>query len=146
MPSRGAGVLSQDWEPVVLSKRAPRQSEKKDPNAVSEALRAGAPIETVKKFAAGSNKAGSTAVPTLNTKKLDDDTENLSHDKLSSEVKQNIQKARLAAKLTQAQLAQKINEKPQVVQEYESGKAIPNQQVLAKLERVLGVKLRGLKK
>lgn len=27
--------------------------------------------------------------------------------------------------------------------EYESGKAIPNQQVLGKLERALGVKLRG---
>ncbi len=50
---------------------------------------------------------------------------------------------RLAKKLTQAQLAQQINERPQVVQEYESGKAIPNQQILAKLERVLGVKLRG---
>lgn len=29
------------------------------------------------------------------------------------------------------------------VNEYESGKAIPNQQVLGKLERALGVKLRG---
>ena len=34
--------------------------------------------------------------------------------------------ARLAKKLTQAQLAQMINEKPQVIQEYESGKAIPS--------------------
>ena len=50
---------------------------------------------------------------------------------------------RLAKKMTQAQLAQQINERPQVIQEYESGKAIPNQQILAKLERVLGVKLRG---
>eukprot|EP00959_Pyramimonas_sp_CCMP1952_P340810 7138611-Pyramimonas_sp.AAC.1 len=36
-----------------------------------------------------------------------------------------------------------INEKPQIIQEYESGKAIPNNQILAKLERVLGCKLRG---
>lgn len=40
---------------------------------------------------------------------------------------------------------QLINEKPQVIQEYESGKAIPNQQILTKLERALGVKLRGKK-
>jgi len=33
---------------------------------------------------------------------------------------------------------QKICEKPQVVNEYESGKAIPNQAVLSKLERALG--------
>jgi putative transcription factor len=43
-------------------------------------------------------------------------------------------------------LWQQINEKPQVIQEYESGKAIPNNQIVTKLERVLGVKLRGGKK
>ena len=57
-----------------------------------------------------------------------------------------IQQARLAKKMSQQQLATAINEKPQVVQEYENGKAIPNQQVLGKLERALGVKLRGKKK
>ena len=36
-----------------------------------------------------------------------------------------------------------INEKPQVVNEYEQGKAIPNQQIIGKMERTLGVKLRG---
>ena len=46
-------------------------------------------------------------------------------------------------KLSQKDVAQKINEKPSVLQDYESGKAIPNPQILAKLERVLGVKLRG---
>lgn len=40
---------------------------------------------------------------------------------------------------------QLINEKPQVIQEYECGKAIPNQQIITKLERTLGVKLRGKK-
>ncbi len=33
---------------------------------------------------------------------------------------------------------QRISEREQVVQEYESSKAIPNQQVLTKLERALG--------
>ena len=36
---------------------------------------------------------------------------------------------------------QGINEKPQIIQEYESGKAIPNPQVLSKLSRILGVQL-----
>ena len=35
-------------------------------------------------------------------------------------------------------LPQRINEKLSVVSEYESGKAIPNQQIIAKMERVLG--------
>lgn len=47
-------------------------------------------------------------------------------------------------KLSQKDVAQKVNEKPSVIQDYESGKAIPNPQVLSKLERVLGVKLRGI--
>ena len=54
-----------------------------------------------------------------------------------------MQTARLELKLSQKEVAQKINEKPSVLQDYESGKAIPNAQILAKLERTLGVKLRG---
>ena len=45
--------------------------------------------------------------------------------------------------MTQKDLAVRINEKPSVIQEYESGKAIPHAQILSKMERVLGVKLRG---
>jgi len=90
-----------------------------------------------------------------------------------TELKKAIMQARMDKKLTQAQLAQVplshsltskltlnfssglalnffpllqvINEKPQIIQEYESGKAIPNQQIIGKLERALGVKLRGKK-
>lgn len=57
-----------------------------------------------------------------------------------------IQAARLEKKLTQKELAQKINELATVVSEYETGRALPNQNILAKMERVLGVRLRGAKK
>jgi putative transcription factor len=43
----------------------------------------------------------------------------------------------------QSELAQKVNEKPSVINDYENGRAVPNQQILGKMERVLGVKLRG---
>ena len=36
-----------------------------------------------------------------------------------------------------------MSEKPAVVNDYESGRAKPNNQVLSKMERILGVKLRG---
>jgi putative transcription factor len=65
---------------------------------------------------------------------------------VSSELKTNLMKARLEKKLTQAQLAQQINELPKVVQDYEAGKAIPNPAIISKLERALGVKLRPAKK
>lgn len=59
------------------------------------------------------------------------------------EVGKLIQKGRQQKNMTQKDLATKICEKPQVVTEYESGKAVPNQAVLAKMERALEMKLRG---
>ena len=56
---------------------------------------------------------------------------------------QAMQAARMEKQLSQKDVAQKINEKPSVLQDYEAGRAIPNPQILSKLERVLGVKLRG---
>ncbi|PIN15957.1 Transcription factor MBF1 [Handroanthus impetiginosus] len=138
-----AGIV-QDWEPVVIRKKAPTAAARKDEKAVNAARRTGAEIETIKKSSAGTNKAAKSTT-TLNTRKLDEDTENLAHEKVPSELKKAIMHARMEKKLTQAQLAQMINEKPQVIQEYESGKAIPNQQIISKLERALGVKLRGKK-
>lgn len=134
----------QDWEPVVIRKKAPQSGQSaKDPRALAAAIRSGAQVETVAKYGGGQNKnAGGGS----NMAKLENDTENLSHAKVSTELKKMIQQARLAKKMSQQQLATAINEKPQVVQEYENGKAIPNQQVLGKLERALGVKLRGKKK
>jgi len=54
-----------------------------------------------------------------------------------------MQTARLELKLSQKDLAATINEKVSVLQDYESGKATPNPQILGKLERALAVKLRG---
>jgi len=45
----GVGPLSQDWEPVVLRKKAPTAAAKKDEKAVNAARRSGAEIETLKK-------------------------------------------------------------------------------------------------
>jgi putative transcription factor len=41
-------------------------------------------------------------------------------------VRRAIQKARLQKKMSQVDLAKQINERSQVVQEYENGKAVPN--------------------
>ena len=52
-------------------------------------------------------------------------------------------KARQAKGMTQKELAQKMGEKATVVNEMEAGKSIPDNQKLGKMERILGVKLRG---
>ncbi|XP_030491643.2 multiprotein-bridging factor 1c [Cannabis sativa] len=142
MPSRNPGVLTQDWEPVVLHKSKPKAQDLRDPKAVNRALRSGAAVQTIKKFDAGANKKA-TAAPVVNVRKLEEGTEPAALNRVAPEVRLAIQKARMAKNLSQGDLAKQINERPQVVQEYENGKAVPNQAVLAKMERVLGVKLRG---
>lgn len=61
--------------------------------------------------------------------------------KVDKSLRKAIMEARTAKKMTQKELATAINEKPQVVAEYESGKAIPNPQIISKIERKLGTKL-----
>ena len=60
---------------------------------------------------------------------------------MSKELKQAIQAARTAKGLTQKQLANQLQIDAKTINEYESGKAIPNNQVIAKIERALGAKL-----
>lgn len=45
----GTGPISQDWEPIVLRKKAPTAAAKKDEKAVNAARRSGAEIDTIKK-------------------------------------------------------------------------------------------------
>ena len=92
--------------------------------------------------AAGTNKAH-VGADHAHIAKLDRETDPTAPSKVAPSVGKAIGQARQAMGMTQKDLGTKINEKPQVVQEYESGKAIPNPQILAKLERALGVKLRG---
>merc|ERR550519_2550819 len=108
--------------------------------AVNSAMRTGTGVDSTKKFAGGQNKQFSA---NKNTAKLDRETEELHHEVVTMDVSKLIQQARNAKGWSQKELATKINEKPQIINDYEAAKAIPNQQILSKLERNLGVKLRG---
>jgi len=137
--SAPSGDNWQDWTTVTFSKRRgdrPTTNEK----AVTEARRAGGSVETVKKYNAGTNKH--TAGPS-NAKKLEDETEELHHETVSRDLALKIQQGRLAKKMTQKDLATAINERQSVINDYEAGRAIPSNQIISKLERALGVKLRG---
>ena len=52
-----------------------------------------------------------------------------------------LQQARTAKGWTQKDLANRISEKPNVIGEYESGRAVPNPAIVSKMERALGVHL-----
>ena len=72
---------------------------------------------------AGGNKTGPATTTGISAAKLENETEDFHLEKVSSNLKQQIIQARTAKKMTQIQLAQAINEKPQVIQDYESGES-----------------------
>ena len=92
--------MHQDWEPVVLRKK---------------------PVATT---------AVATGSGPTKEQKLDRADEPSSHKKVTGSMAQAIMKGRMAKNLTQSQLAIQINQKPNVIQDYEKGKAIPNPKIL----------------
>nr|ADO28206.1 endothelial differentiation-related factor 1-like protein [Ictalurus furcatus] len=133
-------MAESDWDTVTVLRKKGSASQAKSKQAVLVAQRRGEDVETTKKWAAGQNKQH---VITKNTAKLDRETEELHHERVALSVGKAIQQGRQNKGLTQKDLATKINEKPQVIADYEAGKAIPNNQVMGKIERAIGLKLRG---
>ncbi|KAL0578429.1 multiprotein-bridging factor 1 [Marasmius crinis-equi] len=135
--------MDQEWDnkTVIGSKRQVAKVAKKDSD-INGARRVGAVVATDKKVAGGGNKAHQVT-DHQRIAKLDRENEVAPPPKVAPSVGRAIQNARMDLKLAQKDLAQKVNEKPSVIQDYEAGKAIPNPQILGKLERTLGVKLRG---
>lgn len=96
-------------------------------------------IGIIPRIGAGTNASAHSSTG-ISAHKLEE-AEDLKHDKVDLSLSKSIMQARTAKKMTQKELATAINEKPQVIAEYESGKAIPNPQIITKIERALGCKL-----
>lgn len=136
--------MDQDWTPVVIQKTTKQKvAGLSSAHAVAAQKMAGV-METEKKIGVGNKSAHSAGGAGM--KKLEDSTEEFKHNTVNQNLSKSITQARIAKKLTQKELATMINEKPQIIQEYESGKAIPNPQIINKLDRALGIHLpRGKK-
>lgn len=139
--------MSDDWDSTtVIGRRAhaggsgPRANVARTQSAINAARRQGNVLSVDKKYGS-TNTRGDNEGQRLTM--IDRETDIVKPKKLDATVGKTISKVRTEKKLSQKDLATKINEKPQIINEYESGKAIPNQQVLGKIERALGVKLRG---
>ncbi|KAF3933167.1 hypothetical protein ABW19_dt0208390 [Dactylella cylindrospora] len=142
--------MSSEWDAVTKigssvrsGGNGPKEKVVRTQSEINAARRSGAIVSTDKKYSGGSNKTNTPEGQHLTKVDRSDDIAPIA--KVSANVGKAMQQARLAKEptMTQKDLATKINEKPSVINDYESGRAIPSQQVLAKLERALGVKLRG---
>ena len=74
-------------------------------------------------------------------KKISEDPDTMKHKTVTVNFGQTLMKARMAAKITQKELAQKMNVKIAIIKNYESAKAIPNPRIISNLEKYLNCKL-----
>lgn len=140
--------MNEDWDSVTkIGQRAriggggPRQTVARTNAEINAAKRTGNVVAIDKKWGAGGNTKASSDGQHL--AKVDRENEVAPPPKVDMSVGRAMQKGRQDKKLTQKDLATKINEKPTVINDYEAGRAVPNQQILSKIERALGIKLRG---
>lgn len=135
-------MADQDWTTVTFTKKKDTRSVPTSASHLAQAKATGA-VATEKKAGAASNRVGHSNPTTTaaHLRKLEDETEVFEHKAINRGLAQAISAARQAKKMTQAQLAQAINERPQIIQQYESGQAVPNPQVINKLDRALGIHL-----
>lgn len=136
-----------DWDSqTVVGSRVrvggsgPRERIARSSGEINAARRMGNVLATEKKWG-GANQRSNPEGQRL--AKIDRDDNVAPPPKISPDVGKAIQQGRQAKGLTQKELATAVNEKPSVVNDYEAGRAVPNQQVLGKIERKIGVKLRG---
>lgn len=78
-------------------------------------------------------------------KKLDDNPETFALRKVDRELADAIKNKRCQLKITQAMLAQRINEKPNVIQEVETMKAVYNHVIINKILKSLGLTLKMIR-
>ncbi|GMM32037.1 multiprotein-bridging factor 1 [Martiniozyma asiatica (nom. inval.)] len=139
--------MSSEWDKtIVVGRKArvgtapPKERVVKSQAALNAARRSGAVTSVDKKYGGANSRSDPEG---QHLTKVDRSDEIIVPKKVEANVGKAIQKARQDKGFTQKDLATKINEKPTVVNDYESGRGTPNQQVLTKMERALGVKLRG---
>merc|ERR1739842_150305 len=75
-----------------------------------------------------------------------DETDDFRTDKIGKSFSVALQRARLKKGWKQQQLAQQLNVRQSVINQYESGKAKPNSALIARMNRILGVKLPSVQK
>ena len=125
----------QDWNVIQFS--GPVKKAKRGEQAVQDAYRRGNEVEAIRRNQ-GSNRNNA---PVINPRMLDEDSDVVPVAQLPHEFRIAMQRARTAAQMSQADLARRINEKQSVVNDYESGRAVPNPNIITKLERALNCRL-----
>lgn len=71
--------------------------------------------------------------------KIEHEEENFHHKRIDGDISKKIIQKRVEMKLSRKDLAQKINIKEKILSEYESGKAIPDNNIMNKIRNILKI-------
>merc|ERR1719400_2563878 len=111
----------QDWSDVVLTKSTPYKGNNNNSN--------------------NNNKKKKKKKKSNQSLRAEEEQEDFRTAKIGKKFSVALQQARLKKGWKQHQLAQQLNVRQTVINQYESGKIVPNPQLIAKMNRILGVKL-----
>jgi putative transcription factor len=128
----------QDWTEVKWDKRGKRQSGESDKTFMANQMRKNNVVSTVKPISANKNQINIVT----NIKKIEKEEDTFIHKTVSLNMAKKIAQARCDKKITQKELANILSLPFKTIQEYESGKAIPNHLIINKIEKALGTRVR----
>ena len=126
-----------DWTPVVFNNRNKRRTGETEKTFVQKQIRQGNSVSSIKQSSANESKL---KIDHMKIRKIANEEETFIHEKVSLNTAKEIARARCEKKLTQKELALQLSLPVKIIQEYESGKAIPNGQVLNKIKKALDMK------
>ena len=118
----------QDWDTVTFKKRDPRSSK--------EAKARGAGVNKTRVINKNKSYKNETDMRKV-------ENEDIKISKIDIKMSKMIQKARFDSKISQKELANKLNLQLSVIQNYETGKIIPNKNLLFKMGKILNTHLTG---
>ena len=129
-----SGFSHQDFKPITFhNKKASIQNTTQKPQQRIQS-------KPLNGYHAKTSYIGSSTV-----RKLDNSTSATKHKSVSHSFSRALQKARGGKHMTQLDLANALHQPLSVIKNYESGKAIPNGNLIHKMNTVLGVKLPSTK-
>lgn len=130
----------QDWHPVVLSTPSREGNKKRKPMSQADLPFRPSGFGRSPDARSGSLRSSAPDQATARAHRAEAETENFAIKTVSKTAASEIRELRTKKGWTQKQLAQAINERPDVVKAWENGTAIPNGQLLVKMRRALKLK------
>ena len=113
-------MMHQQWDPIVIGKPPKKNND----------------YNTQQKWS-----QNTTSQKNRKLERLADEGGRLQHVEIPHNLKLALQKGRTAKQWTQKDLALALNLKPSIINDYETGRTIPDNALISRMEKTLGVKL-----